>query len=109
MKSFFNTRNKRTKRSKRMYRKTTRNNKMKNRKRMRYQYIFFGGKITGKIVDITDENKDEIMRTATKYMVYQKSNMNTVFRELTNSDTDKQLLMTYMNQPAVYTVYANVL
>jgi len=91
-----------------MYRKTTRNNKMKNRKRMRYQYNFFGGKITGKIVDITNENKDEIMLTATKYKVYKKSNMNNVFQELTNSDKDKLDLMTYLNQPELYTVFANI-
>ena len=107
MKSFFNTRNKRTKRSKRMYRKTMRNNKMKNRKRMRYQYNFFGGRVTGRIVDITNANKDEIMKTDTKYIVYQ-SNMNTPFRELTNSDTDKGVLMTYLNAPETYTVLANI-
>lgn len=106
MKSFFNTRNKRTKRSKRMYRKTMRNNKMKNRKRLRYN--FFGGKVKGSIVEITNANKDTIIPTATKYMVYQKPNMNTPFRELTNSDTDKSLLMTYLNDPATYTVLANI-
>jgi hypothetical protein len=91
-----------------MYRKTARNNKMKNRKRMRNQYIFFGGRVKGSIVEITNENKDEKMKTAIKYIVYQKSNMNNVFRELTNSDTDKQLLMTYLNEPELYTVYANI-
>ena len=94
-----------------MYRKTMRNNKMKNRKRMRYQYNFFGGKVKGRIVEITNANKDTIIPTATNYIVYQKPNMNTPFRELTKSDidNDKGVLMTYLNAPPeTYTVLANI-
>ena len=90
-----------------MFRKTARNNKMKNRKRLRYQYNFFGGRVTGRTVEITNANKDEIMRTATKYIVYQKSN-NGMHEELTNSDKDKQSLMAYLNQPDTYTILANI-
>lgn len=102
MKSFFNTRNKRTKRSKRMYRKTTRNNKMKNRKRMRYQTMFWGGNI----VDITLANVNtEDTKNVKKYVVYEKTNMNKIFRELTNSAADKDKLMIFLNNPNRYAVY----
>ena len=75
-------------------------NKMKNRKRMRYQTMFWGGNM----VDITLDNVNT-MTNVKKYIVYEKKNMNTIFRELTNSAADKDKLMIYLNNPNLYTVY----